>query len=87
MLGDRLEKLDSDILSVRHIAEPGYASFAVIQIGTKCLVDDLKDLLHGVRELVGELDFSFHIISTSDSSRSGSQEMLMYTKTNRSKED
>ncbi|KAK3708565.1 hypothetical protein LTR37_011460 [Vermiconidia calcicola] len=79
MLSDRLEKLDTDILSVRHVAEPGYASFAVIQIGTKSLLDDLKSLLHGVRELVGELDFSYHVISTSDASKDGLEETLTYT--------
>ena len=76
----RLEKLDSDILSIRHIAEPGYASFAVIQIGTRCLVEELKHLLFYVKELVGELDFSYHIISTQDPSRNGSEETLIYTK-------
>ena len=77
-LSERLDKMDSDILSVRHIAEPGYASFAVIQIGTKCLVDDLKTLLAAVKELVGELDFSIGIL---DQSRDISEETLTYTNT------
>lgn len=42
-----------DILSLRHIAEPGYASFAVVQIGTKYIHDDLKMLVEGIKELVG----------------------------------
>jgi hypothetical protein len=78
-LSERLDKLDRDILSIRHIAEPGYASFSVIQIGTKSLLDDLHRLLDGVKELVGELDFSFHIISTTDKSREESEETLTYT--------
>lgn len=78
-LSERLDKLDRDILSIRHIAEPGYASFSVIQLGTKSLLDDLHKLLDGVRELVGELDFSFHIISTSDKSKEDSEETLTYT--------
>ena len=77
-LSERLDALDQDILSIRHIAEPGYASFSVIQIGTKSLVDDLQKLLDGVRELVGELDFSFHVISTMDKSKEES-ETLTYT--------
>jgi hypothetical protein len=78
LLTERLDAIDTDILSVRHIAEPGYASFAVIQIGTRCLIDDLKKLLGGVKELVGELDFSYHIVSTADQSRAASREALYY---------
>lgn len=62
LLSERLDKIDKDLLSVRHIAEPGYASFAVIQIGTRCLSDDLRMLMEGVRELVGELDFSLSVV-------------------------
>ena len=58
--------MDMDLLSVKHIAEPGYASFAVTQLGTKCVIDDLKKLLEDVRDLVGELDFSYHVVSTDD---------------------
>ena len=79
LLAERLGKLDEDILSIRHIAEPGYASFAVIQIGTKNLIDDLKKLLDGVKDLVGELDFSYHIISTADASKTAPEETLTYT--------
>ncbi|KAI6835187.1 hypothetical protein KC340_g1550 [Hortaea werneckii] len=68
----RLDEMDGDILSVRHIAEPGYSSFAVIQIGTKCMLDDLRKILAGVKELVGELDFSYHVVSTADSAREDS---------------
>ena len=78
-MSERLDQLDRDILSIRHIAEPGYASFSVIQLGSKCLLDDLHRLLEGVKELVGELDFSFHIISTADKSREESEETLTYT--------
>ncbi|RMY32427.1 hypothetical protein D0865_14734 [Hortaea werneckii] len=71
-LTQRLDEMDKDILSVRHIAEPGYSSFAVIQIGTKCMLDDLRKILAGVKELVGELDFSYHVVSTASSSREDS---------------
>ncbi|KAI7530298.1 hypothetical protein KC317_g20106 [Hortaea werneckii] len=71
-LTQRLDEMDRDILSVRHIAEPGYSSFAVIQIGTKCMLDDLRKILAGVKELVGELDFSYHVVSTADSAREDS---------------
>lgn len=66
----KLDEMDKDLLSVRHIAEPGYASFAVTQLGTKLIIDDLKKLLEDVRDLVGELDFSYHVVSTGDSEES-----------------
>jgi hypothetical protein len=44
-LSKRLEALDSDILSVRHIAEPGYTSFAVMQISSRCIIHELETLM------------------------------------------
>jgi hypothetical protein len=63
---EKLDEMDRDLLSIKHIAEPGYASFAVTQLGTKCVIDDLKGLLEDVKDLVGELDFSYHVVSTTD---------------------
>lgn len=83
-LSERLASVDKDLLNIRHIAEPGYASFAVIQLATKSLLDDLQKLLDGVRELVGELDFSFHVIRTTDKSEEDSdEETLTYTTSRR----
>lgn len=80
LLAQKLDEMDQDILSVRHIAEPGYSSFAVMQIATRCMIDDLRKILQGVKELVGELDFSYHVVSTNDPSRHESEETLTYTK-------
>ena len=80
-LTQKLDAIDSDVLNVRHIAEPGYASFACIQIVTKNLNDEMKDLLASVKALVGELDFSYHIISTTDESANQFQGTLTYTGT------
>ncbi|KAL4913300.1 hypothetical protein BDW62DRAFT_166816 [Aspergillus aurantiobrunneus] len=66
----RLEQLDKDILSLRHIAEPGFATFSVLQISTRCIVGDVERLMKDVKTLVGELDFSFHAMSTRQSSLS-----------------
>jgi hypothetical protein len=44
-LSRRLEAVDRDILSIKHIAEPGYAAFAVLQISTRCIHMDLEKLL------------------------------------------
>lgn len=44
-LSQKLEELDPDILSVSHIAEPGYSAFAVMQIASSLVSDDLGKLI------------------------------------------
>ncbi|KIW03822.1 uncharacterized protein PV09_05121 [Verruconis gallopava] len=67
-LARRLETIDADILSFRHIDEPEYAVFAVFQVASRCIIFELETLLQTVKDLVGELDFSFHVINTGNSS-------------------
>ncbi|KAL6721682.1 hypothetical protein ACLMJK_000786 [Lecanora helva] len=69
-LSRKLEELDADILSITHVAEPGYSAFAVIQIASSLVSDDLGKLISNVKALVGEVDFSFHVMSTAHSSES-----------------
>jgi hypothetical protein len=40
----KLENIDHNILSVRHIEEPEYSAFAVIQICGGCIVHDIEKL-------------------------------------------
>ena len=54
----RLRELDPDVLSVKHLDEPGYAAFAVLQVSARSVVGDLNELTELVGKLVGELDFS-----------------------------
>ena len=65
-LSQRLEGLNQDILSTRHVCEPGYAAFAVIQIATMTLADDLEGLLRETKKLVGEMDFNVNVVSDGD---------------------
>ncbi len=44
-LSERLEKLDGDILSFSHIAEPGYSAFSVMQIASSLVDDELGKLI------------------------------------------
>lgn len=44
-LSAKLEEMDADILSINHIAEPGYAAFAVMQIATSLIIDDIGKLI------------------------------------------
>ena len=39
-----------------------------MQIASSLVSDDLGKLIKNVKELVGEVDFSFHIISSAESS-------------------
>jgi hypothetical protein len=60
-LSERLEAIDSSILSIRHVNEPGYAAFAVMQLAARCIGVDVERLMKSVKELVGVLDFSIHV--------------------------
>lgn len=60
-LNTRLEKLDRGILGIRHVEEPGYSAYAVLQVCSSLVVGDLRGLVEDVKELVGETDFSFHL--------------------------
>ncbi|OAL46435.1 hypothetical protein IQ07DRAFT_517996 [Pyrenochaeta sp. DS3sAY3a] len=75
-LSRSLEAVDAGILGLRHVAEPGYAAFAVMAISRRCIHMDVEKLLVAVRKLVGELDFSFHVVSTQESSAVSSSDTL-----------
>ena len=64
-LSSMLEKLDPEILSVRHVTEPGYAAFAVTQVASQLINDDLKRLLSSAKMLIGEIDFSVVVVNES----------------------
>ena len=58
-LSDKLEAIDRNILSLDHAAEEGYASFAVAQVVSSLISQDLEKLLENVRSLVGEVNFTW----------------------------
>lgn len=60
-LSRKLEKLDRGILDSRHIEEPGYSAYAVLQITSSLISDDIRKLVGNVKDLVGETDFSFSV--------------------------
>ncbi|KAL2131186.1 hypothetical protein VTI74DRAFT_5434 [Chaetomium olivicolor] len=57
----------ANILDPRNIEQPGYAEFAVLQVCTTLVCDDLEGLMKAVSGLVGVVDFSFRF-GGSDSS-------------------
>lgn len=44
-LSTRLEAIDPYILNVKHVSEPGYAAFAVMQIASSLINDDMTKLI------------------------------------------
>ena len=62
-LDQRIQAIDPDILSVRHISEPCYAAFAVLQVASSLVTEELANSIRLITELVGEVDFSFHVVS------------------------
>jgi hypothetical protein len=69
-LGSRMEAIDPEVLSVSHILQPCYAAFAVLEIASTLIAEEMNHVVRLVKELVGEVDFSFHIISTSSDASS-----------------
>jgi hypothetical protein len=65
-LSQRLERLDKDILNTRHVFEPGYAAFAVMNVATTMLADDLEGLLRETKKLVGEMNFRVNVVRDED---------------------
>jgi hypothetical protein len=61
-LGEALEGVDTDVLNTKHVCEPGYAAFAVMQLSTTMLAEDLAKLLADTKLLVGEAEFNLDIV-------------------------
>jgi hypothetical protein len=40
----KINEIDTDILSIRHIAEPEYSAFAVMQIVARLINDDILEM-------------------------------------------
>jgi hypothetical protein len=64
-LGEQLQIANLEILGIEHVTEPCYSAFAVCQVASSLVSEELERLVGLVRELVGEVDFSFHVVSTS----------------------
>ncbi|KAM3418373.1 hypothetical protein BST61_g4370 [Cercospora zeina] len=58
---ETLDREEEGILSIRHIEEPEYGAFAVMQICAGCVDDDVRKIMRHVKTLVGVIDFSFHV--------------------------
>ncbi|KAK8007793.1 hypothetical protein PG989_001783 [Apiospora arundinis] len=60
------------LLDAKNMAENGYAEFAVLQVCSSLICDDLEDLVRDVTKLVGVVDFSFRVEGSSSTFGGGS---------------
>lgn len=67
-LADRMESVDPEVLSVKHVSEPCYAAFAVLEVASSLVTEEMGNIVKGVQELVGEVDFSFNMADESETS-------------------
>lgn len=69
-----------ELLDAKHMADSGYAEFAVLQVCASMICDDLEGLVSDIGELVGNVDFSFEINNdhggSQDKSRGGGGGLL-----------
>lgn len=63
--------LDPNILNTKHVFEPGYAAFAVMQVAITMLSDDLTELLEEAKNLVGVVDYGVDISGIMSPGESG----------------
>lgn len=61
---------DPNILGLENINEPGFRAFAVIEVSHVCMVDSVSSIVKHVRDLVGEVDFSYRIAGNAANSSS-----------------
>lgn len=68
----RQRKKRVHVLDPRNAEQPGYAEFAVLEICSTLVCDDLEGLIRAVSGLVGVVDFSYRVDTDRDSrNRSG----------------
>jgi hypothetical protein len=67
-LSDELVGDGTHVLDLSNLDEPGFRAIAVIEVAQRCLVDSINRMAEHVKELVGEVDFSYHIRNISASS-------------------
>lgn len=82
-LRDKILAREPGLLSVNHVAEPCYAAFAVLQVASSLISEELEKQVRLVKQLVGEVDFSFHVISTSDESSANTSTSTLLEKLSR----
>ncbi|KAH7041382.1 uncharacterized protein B0I36DRAFT_282294 [Microdochium trichocladiopsis] len=60
-----------ELLDAKHMTDSGYAEFAVLQVCSTLICDDLKGLAADISDLVGVVDFSFQVNDSRDANVGG----------------
>lgn len=64
-LSEQVQPGDAEVLDLRNINESGFRAFAVIEVAHLCIVDSVASIVGHVKELVGEVDFTYHVRTSS----------------------
>jgi hypothetical protein len=64
-LSDQLVGNGTHVLDLGNLNEPGFRPIAVIEVAQRCLVDSINMIVEHVKELVGEVDFSYNVRNAS----------------------
>ena len=64
-LSDGLVSAGTHVLDLSNLNEPGFRAIAVIEVAQRCLLDSMNRIVEHVKELVGEVDFSYKIRNVS----------------------
>jgi hypothetical protein len=67
-LSDELVGTGTHVLDLSNINEHGFRAVAVIEVAQRCLVDSVDRIVGHVKELVGEVDFSYYFVGSSEAS-------------------
>ena len=62
---DQAVGTDAKLMGLENVNEPGFRAFAVIEVAHLCMVDSVSGIVKHVRDLVGEVDFSYQVVGSS----------------------
>ncbi|KAL4861310.1 hypothetical protein BDV12DRAFT_180454 [Aspergillus spectabilis] len=65
-LARRLQQVDRELLSMRHVGDPALWAFATMEVLRSVVGISLSGLMRNVRDLVGEISFDFHVRTAPD---------------------
>ncbi|OBT88559.1 hypothetical protein VE02_03955 [Pseudogymnoascus sp. 03VT05] len=65
-LSEQIHGDKADIITSKNLNEPGFRALAAIKLAQSCMADSLSRIVDPVRELVGEVNFSYQIVDSNE---------------------
>jgi hypothetical protein len=65
---DGFVEVENHVLDLKNVNETGFRAIAVIEVAQRSLVDSINIIADHVKELVGEVDFSYRMRNVSNAS-------------------